>query len=811
MFGWYFALFAFDATWALIKSLEALCSSTINNASSSCLSFNSSSFCYDSRFIQSNLLLNQLGKTNFLGVSGPVQFGENQTDRIKGSYYSIKNVQPSVYGLNYVFVLEYSDPGNLKVPLDENIIIWPGNTLTPPTGRASLKGITLRVGIIQSVPFTIVQKTTDSNGQTTLEYIGFIPDLLERLKTDIGINPILQLAPSNQTYDQLVETVNKGINDIVIGDITVNSKRRKLVGFSNAISETSTRLITRNTPYVNVDLFGCSKPFTVKLWILILATCIASGILMCIIERKDNESLTDRSVSSQLALSMWYAFANMVGYGADFAASNAAGRLLTSGLYILSLIIVASYTANLASDLTLAKSQFVISGIGDLKSGKVPPSRIGVRVGTVAEAYYLSHISRGNKNFYPLTTRQNLYDNLLAGNIDVSFTDEAVGIYVTNNVYCNLTLVGDNFDTGIFAIVTPKNWLYAQDLDVTLLLLKETGYIDDLRQKWFEVRNCPDADTTRSTAMSIEAVGGVLIKHENVIAAMTGQKERVFTMVDLENDIYIAYLPLAHILELCCEILIFFMGIKCGYSSPQTLTGQSTAIKRGQKDDLQVLRPHLMTCVPTILDRIHKAVNEKINQSNFVTRQLFYLSYKIKVKRLEIGLDKLVFSRFNQLILGGRVKTMLCGGAVLSEDTQRFVQAALCVTLFQGNSLTETCAGGTIADHFDITVGRAGYPLVSCEICLVDWDEGHYKNTNKPNPRGEIFIEGKVVANGYFGNTSKKENENFKEINRTRYFCTSDIGEFFPDETLQIIGLVKNFISIIINYNNLDRKKDLVK
>jgi long-chain acyl-CoA synthetase len=40
------------------------------------------------------------------------------------------------------------------------------------------------------------------------------------------------------------------------------------------------------------------------------------------------------------------------------------------------------------------------------------------------------------------------------------------------------------------------------------------------------------------------------------------------------------------------------MGIKCGYSSPQTLTDQSTAIKRGEKGDLQVLRPHLMCCVP---------------------------------------------------------------------------------------------------------------------------------------------------------------------------------------------------------------------
>lgn len=48
---------------------------------------------------------------------------------------------------------------------------------------------------------------------------------------------------------------------------------------------------------------------------------------------------------------------------------------------------------------------------------------------------------------------------------------------------------------------------------------------------------------------------GVLIKHENIVAAMTGQKERVFPMVNLENDIYIAYLPLAHILELCCGLV----------------------------------------------------------------------------------------------------------------------------------------------------------------------------------------------------------------------------------------------------------------
>ena len=59
---------------------------------------------------------------------------------------------------------------------------------------------------------------------------------------------------------------------------------------------------------------------------------------------------------------------------------------------------------------------------------------------------------------------------------------------------------------------------------------------------------------------------------------------------------------------------------------------------------------------------------------------------------------RLLFNRLNHTVLGGRVTTMMCGGAVLSGETQRFVQAALCVTLFQGYGLTETCAAGSIAD-----------------------------------------------------------------------------------------------------------------
>ncbi|CAF4277989.1 unnamed protein product, partial [Rotaria sordida] len=108
-----YALFAFDATWTLIQSLQQLCASKINTSSSYAVS-----------------------RTEFLGVSGPIQFSDNVTDRITGLYYSAKNAQPSSNGLNFVPVLEYFYPRDWRIPIKENVIVWPGRTLTPPSGLA---------------------------------------------------------------------------------------------------------------------------------------------------------------------------------------------------------------------------------------------------------------------------------------------------------------------------------------------------------------------------------------------------------------------------------------------------------------------------------------------------------------------------------------------------------------------------------------------------------------------------------------------------------------------------------------------------
>ncbi|XP_045559891.1 fatty acid CoA ligase Acsl3 isoform X1 [Salmo salar] len=289
---------------------------------------------------------------------------------------------------------------------------------------------------------------------------------------------------------------------------------------------------------------------------------------------------------------------------------------------------------------------------------------------------------------------------------------------------------------------------------------------------------------------------GVMISHSNIIAGITGMAERIPNLG--ENDTYIGYLPLAHVLELSAELVCVAHGCRIGYSSPQTLADQSTKIKKGSKGDTSVLQPTLMAAVPEIMDRIYKNVMTKVEEMSSAQRTLFTLAYNYKLEQLSQGrstplCDNLVFKKVRSL-LGGKTRVLLSGGAPLSAATQRFMNVCFCCPVGQGYGLTETCGAGTISEMWDYSTGRVGGPLVCSEIKLKDWVEGGYHSTDTPNPQGEILIGGPNVTMGYYKNEAKNQ-DFFVDDNGQRWFCTGDIGEVHPDGCLKII----------------DRKKDLVK
>jgi len=64
---------------------------------------------------------------------------------------------------------------------------------------------------------------------------------------------------------------------------------------------------------------------------------------------------------------------------------------------------------------------------------------------------------------------------------------------------------------------------------------------------------------------------------------------------------------------------------------------------------------------------------------------------------------------------------------------------------------------------------------------------GSYRTTDKPYPRGEVWLGGGNVAVGYYNNAEKTAAE-FRTINGQHWFATGDIGHFEPDGCLRIIG-----------------------
>uniref|UniRef100_A0A671PCN1 long-chain-fatty-acid--CoA ligase n=1 Tax=Sinocyclocheilus anshuiensis TaxID=1608454 RepID=A0A671PCN1_9TELE len=266
---------------------------------------------------------------------------------------------------------------------------------------------------------------------------------------------------------------------------------------------------------------------------------------------------------------------------------------------------------------------------------------------------------------------------------------------------------------------------------------------------------------------------GVMISHSNIIAGITGMAERIPNLG--EDDTYIGYLPLAHVLELSAEMVCLANGCRIGYSSPQTLADQE------------------------IMDRIYKNVMLKVEEMSVFQRTLFLWAYNYKMEQLAMGYstplcDRLVFRKVRAL-LGGRLRVLLSGGAPLSAATQRFMNICFCCPVGQGYGLTETCGAGTISQLWDYSTGRVGAPLVCCEVQLKDWIEGGYRSTDRPCPRGEILVGGPNVTMGYYKNKEKNTEHFFVDKKGQRWFCTGDIGEFHGDGCLKII----------------DRKKDLVK
>ncbi|KAI4329808.1 hypothetical protein MLD38_028153 [Melastoma candidum] len=285
---------------------------------------------------------------------------------------------------------------------------------------------------------------------------------------------------------------------------------------------------------------------------------------------------------------------------------------------------------------------------------------------------------------------------------------------------------------------------------------------------------------------------GVVLTHDNLAAFVRGidlfleQFEDKMTV----NDVYLSFLPLAHVLDRAIEEYFFHKGASVGYYH-----GDLNALR----DDLMELKPTFFAGVPRVFEKIYEGIKQAVNELNPFRRAVFSLLYKHKLHWMNMGYKNKEASRLADLLafrkvrakLGGRIRLIVSGGAPLSPEIEEFLRVTSCAFVVQGYGLTETCGPTTLGFPDEMSlIGTVGSVSVHNELRLEEVPEMGYNPLASPST-GEICVRGRTVFPEYY-----KSPELTREAVRDGWFHTGDIGEVLPNGIVKIIDRKKNLVKL---------------
>eukprot|EP00668_Euglena_longa_P015328 GGOE01019399.1.p1 GENE.GGOE01019399.1~~GGOE01019399.1.p1 ORF type:complete len:720 (+),score=233.59 GGOE01019399.1:205-2160(+) len=298
---------------------------------------------------------------------------------------------------------------------------------------------------------------------------------------------------------------------------------------------------------------------------------------------------------------------------------------------------------------------------------------------------------------------------------------------------------------------------------------------------------------------------GVMMTHRNMVAAVYNMFNRIKVVPgsdDFQGCSFLAYLPLAHVLELVAENTWLAGGGLLQFGTPRTLT-DSAAEPHG---DLREFNPAVMCGVPRVFDTVKKTMESQLSSKPELVRILFATAFKCRKQAIAAGRDtplwRLLVFRKLAAVFGNGLRILISGGAPLNANTHEFMRVAVGVPVVQGYGLTETCACLSLQHYGDDSCGNVGAVHEVCEVKLVDIPEMGYTSTDPVGPRGEICIRGPAVSQGYY----KLPEKTAEDFSTDGWFATGDIGLWTSDGALRIIDRKKNLVKLAMGeYVALER------
>ncbi|XP_034730448.1 glutamate receptor ionotropic, kainate 5 isoform X2 [Etheostoma cragini] len=399
----------------------------------------------------------------------------------------------------------------------------------------TLANKTLIVTTILESPY-VMRRDNYQDFQGNDQYEGFCVDMLKELADSLKFSFKIKLVddglygapePNGSWTGMVGELINRKA-DLAVAGFTITSEREKVIDFSKPFMTLGISILYRVQLSRKPGYFSFLDPFSPAVWLFMLLAYLAVSCVLFLAARlspyewyNPHPCLRDRRdiLENQYTLgnSLWFPIGGFMQQGSEIMPRALSTRCVSGVWWAFTLIIISSYTANLAAFLTVQRMEVPIESPDDLAD------QTNIEYGTIHGGSTMTFFMNSRYQTY-----QRMWNYMYSKqpSVFVKSTEEGIARVVSSNYAflmestmneyyrgrnCNLTKIGGLLDTKGYGIGMPLGSPFRDEITLAILQLQENNRLEILKRRWWEGGRCPKEEDHRAKGLGMENIGGIFV------------------------------------------------------------------------------------------------------------------------------------------------------------------------------------------------------------------------------------------------------------------------------------------------------------
>ncbi|XP_057403283.1 glutamate receptor 2 isoform X6 [Balaenoptera acutorostrata] len=472
------------------------------------------------------------------GLSGNIKFDQNG----KRINYTINIMELKTNGPRKIGY--WSEVDKMVVTLTE---------LPSGNDTSGLENKTVVVTTILESPYVMMKKNHEML-EGNERYEGYCVDLAAEIAKHCGFKYKLTIVgdgkygardADTKIWNGMVGELVYGKADIAIAPLTITLVREEVIDFSKPFMSLGISIMIKKPQKSKPGVFSFLDPLAYEIWMCIVFAYIGVSVVLFLVSRfspyewhteefEDGRETQSSESTNEFGIfnSLWFSLGAFMQQGCDISPRSLSGRIVGGVWWFFTLIIISSYTANLAAFLTVERMVSPIESAEDL-SKQTEIAYGTLDSGSTKEFFRRSKIAVFDKMWtYMRSAEPSVFVRTTAEGVArvrkskgkyAYLLESTMNEYIEQRKPCDTMKVGGNLDSKGYGIATPKGSSLRNAVNLAVLKLNEQGLLDKLKNKWwYDKGECGSGGGDSKVSPSEKAMGNSMPNQVSSSSAQCG-------------------------------------------------------------------------------------------------------------------------------------------------------------------------------------------------------------------------------------------------------------------------------------------------